>query len=124
MNSFERAISQNYIPAVDSQLKDNLRKSLDARRINDVLRPAKEGEPASLGDLFDTLGADWLKQDVRQKTARLLQDVAVESDDFLPRLKEIIPDENQRQDVRRTRLPARAGFGQQHHAVRKGGQLG
>jgi len=50
MASTERAIAQMYIPAVDQSLIDRLRHALDARRIEEALRPAREGEAASLGD--------------------------------------------------------------------------
>lgn len=100
--SFIAACDRNIIPTALRQYAEEIKAALNQRRVDEVLPRAKEGEPASLGDLFDTLEADWLKKDIRQKTARLLQDTGVESDEFMPRLKEIIPDETQRQALRRT----------------------
>jgi hypothetical protein len=101
-DTLDDALRQNRIPKTVSLEKEKLIELLNHLRALRTLEPAKEKTPASLGDLFNTLDANWLTQEIRQKTARVIQEVPVESGEFMPRLKEVIPDEAQRNTVRRT----------------------
>ena len=78
MASTERAIVQTYIPAVDQSLQDRLRHALDGRRIDKALRPAKEGEAASLGDALGMIpGAHRLALDSPDGPGRRLAALVV-----------------------------------------------
>lgn len=75
LESLERAIGQNYIPDGMRQLKDLWQTILNGRRIDETLRPAPEGEPASLGDMLATLPPSLILDRERQiAVAVLLQD--------------------------------------------------
>lgn len=102
MASLDHAVAQNYIPAVNSKLKDKLQNALDARRIDEVLRPASKGEPASLGDLLSTIPDDLLNENSRKTIAVLLNTVSHESDDFLQKAKDAGLNEIQALQVRQT----------------------
>lgn len=102
MASFDSAVRQRYIPALDKSLREKLQQALDSRRIDEVLKPAGEDEPASLGDVLRTIEADWLVEDKQREIALLLQEVTVESEDFMSRMQEILPEESHRIDLRRT----------------------
>lgn len=102
MASLDHAVAQNYIPAVNSKLKDKLQNALDARRIDEVLRPASKGEPASLGDLLSTIPDDLLNENSRKTIAVLLNTVSHESDDFLQKAKDAGLNEKQALQVSQT----------------------
>lgn len=67
-SSLENAIQELYIPALSSEIKDQLRRLLDKLRIEEALKPAPERETASLGDMLNILPAH-LILDSNQRTA-------------------------------------------------------
>lgn len=102
MTALDRASAQRRIPGLPEPQRDLIRRALENWRVRESLRPASDGEPASLGDLLNSMKRGGLPADLRDKTAVLLQEVPVESSDFMARFEPLIPDEAQRQELRRT----------------------
>ena len=61
ITSLENAVKQNYIPELDEKQIIAIEASINQLKLERVLKPAAEGEPASLGDVLNTIKADWLK---------------------------------------------------------------
>lgn len=102
MTSLEHAIAQNYIPTLNQEFKARLKGALGSRRVDEALKPANEGEPASLGDLLNTIPDDLFNENSRKTIAVLLNTVSHESDDFLEKAKDAGLKEKQALQVRQT----------------------
>lgn len=89
LSSLSRAIEQRYIPAVSAKLKARVQEAIEARKVSEALKPASEGQPASLGDLLNTISGDWLNDEYRKKLAVVLDAINHESDEFTAETKKI-----------------------------------
>ena len=69
------ASNRNTIPDLqtkgsgDQALLEVIREALNRQRLLLALEPAPEGQPASIGDVLNAVGADWLAQDLRLRVA-------------------------------------------------------
>jgi hypothetical protein len=69
------AINRNTIPDLqtkgsgDQTLLEVIREALNRQRLLLALEPAPEGQPASIGDVLNAVGADWLAPDLRLRVA-------------------------------------------------------
>jgi hypothetical protein len=69
------AINRNTIPDLQTKgtaeqpLLEVIREALNRQRQLLALEPAPEGQPASIGDVLNAVGADWLGQDLRLRVA-------------------------------------------------------
>jgi Tc toxin complex TcA C-terminal TcB-binding domain/Neuraminidase-like domain len=61
LSSIEKAVKNNYISALDKKQLDETEIVVNQLRLLQTLKPAGEGEPASLGDVLTTIEAEWLK---------------------------------------------------------------
>lgn len=79
LSSLDHAITQNYIPAISVDLKEKVRVIIDSRQVNEAIKPAVEGQRASLGDAFITIpNSEKLKLDDPQGLGAQLASVLVQ----------------------------------------------
>lgn len=100
--SFISSCDRNIISPNLKTFAEKLKAALAARRIDEALKPAGEGKPASLGDLLNTIPEDLLNENSRKTIAVLLNTVSHESDDFLEKAKDAGLNEKQALQVRQT----------------------
>lgn len=103
MSSFERAIQALYIPSAIQKFAGQLRAALIERKIDESLRPASEGEPASIGDLLGTLPDHlFLKLEKQRLVAAVLDEHKREPEKLRARLEDAGLEHGQINDVIRT----------------------
>ncbi|HQN65090.1 MAG TPA: neuraminidase-like domain-containing protein [Methylophilus sp.] len=61
MASLKHAVTQNYIPELDEKQLIGIEAFIKQLKLRQVIKPATEGEPASFGDVLNTMKADWVK---------------------------------------------------------------
>lgn len=102
MQSLARSISDGRIPELTQEQLKRIEQALNTRRVTEALKPAPEGQAASLGTMLSLVNGAWLTTEVQQQIAPVLIEVPVESEEFLERLKEHVPELQPRLDLRRT----------------------
>lgn len=105
------AISRNTIPDLqtrgtgDRALLDVIREALDRQRLVRALEPAPEGQPASIGDILNAVGADWLGLDLRLRLAEVWPSLDPDGPDFAGTLNGLqVAPEDQRKLAQTLRL--------------------
>jgi hypothetical protein len=84
----KRAVALNQVPARLLDFLEQLGASLDRARADARLKPAAQGDPASLGDILNSVSSDWLSVDQRRKLVDLVARVDVEAPDFQKQAQE------------------------------------
>ncbi|MDX2247271.1 MAG: neuraminidase-like domain-containing protein [Bacteroidia bacterium] len=80
------ALIPNIINATSDEL-DKVIARIAELRLEFPLRPAKEGEAASLGDVLGTAGSDWLSEEKKKKYAEIADQIDPDADDFEEKTK-------------------------------------
>jgi hypothetical protein len=103
MASLDNAVRQHHVPELDESLKDMLHQVLDNRRVDEVLKPAGDGAPASLGDALRTLPLQLALEPNQQfAVAKVLQEDLGPEISLAERLKDVGIEERQVWGVERT----------------------
>jgi hypothetical protein len=105
------AINRNTIPDLqtkasgDQALLEVIREALDRYRLRMALEPAPEGQPASIGDVLNAVGADWLAPDLRLRVAEAWPALNPDGVDFADILNGLdVASEDQRKLAQTLRL--------------------
>lgn len=104
--SLDHAIAQHYIPDI-SMLKERMQAAIDARQISEALKPAPEGEPASLGGALRTmpLAAQLQLDDVHGLGAQIVSvmlEEPVQGSSQWQQIRDLVTDDNLFNSVLRT----------------------